>query len=127
MTTYEMTEHACHLIDGGWTGADEDLFRTEDAKQDRPLDPDDITGIFAEIRRLERDRVTAEQSQVINRYGVKVDFDAAVSLMDDDTREAIHATGAHDDDPQGFFDAYAAAHLAKHGTPWELDKPHPVY
>ena len=54
MTKYEMTEHAYHLIDGGWTGADESLFREEDAKQDRPLAPDDITGIFEEIRRIER-------------------------------------------------------------------------
>jgi hypothetical protein len=53
-----MTEHAYHLIDGGWTGTDEELFREEDAKQDRPLDPDDITGIFQKIRRIERN--TAE-------------------------------------------------------------------
>ena len=37
------------------------------------------------------------------------------------TREAA------DDNPQGFFDAYAAAHLDKFGQPWELDKPSPVY
>ena len=127
MTAYEMTEHAYHLIAGGWTGADEELFREEDAKQDRPLTPDDITGIFQEIRRIERENAPAEQSQVINRYGVSIDFDAAVNLMDDDTREAIHAIGNYDDDPQGFFNAYAASHQAKHGTPWELDKPHPVY
>ena len=64
---------------------------------------------------------------ITNRYGVIIDFDTAVNLMDDDTREAIHATGSYDDNPQGFFDAYAAAHLAKYGTPWELDKPNPVY
>ena len=64
---------------------------------------------------------------ITNRYGVIIDFDAAANLMDDDTREAIHTTGNYDDDTQGFFDAYAAAHLDKFGQPWELDKPHPVY
>ena len=46
---------------------------------------------------------------ITNRYGVIIDFYTAVNLMDDDTREAIHATGDYDDNPQGFFDAYAAA------------------
>lgn len=64
---------------------------------------------------------------IINKYGITIDFDAAVNLMDDATREAIHATGNYDDDPQGFFDAYTAAHLDKYGQPWELDKPNPVY
>ena len=64
---------------------------------------------------------------ITNKYGIIIDFDAAVNLMDDDTREAIHATGNYDDDPQGFFDAYAAAHLDKFEQPWELDKPRPVY
>lgn len=64
---------------------------------------------------------------ITNRYGVIIDFDTAVNLMDDDTREAIHATGSYDDNPQGFFDAYAADHLDKFGQPWELDKPNPVY
>lgn len=62
-----------------------------------------------------------------NQYDVAVDFDAAVNLMDDDIREAIAATGDYDDDMQGFFDAYAAAHLDKYGAPWELDMPNPVY
>ena len=64
---------------------------------------------------------------ITNRYNVNIDFDTAVNLMDDDTREAIHATGNYDDDPQGFSEAYAAAHLDKFEQPWELDKPNPVY
>ena len=64
---------------------------------------------------------------ITNKYGITIDFDTAVNLMDDDTREAIHATGDYDGNPQGFFDAYAAAHLDKFGQPWELDKPNPVY
>lgn len=64
---------------------------------------------------------------ITNKYGISIDFDTAVNLMDDDTREAIHATGDYDDDPQGFFDAYAAAHLDKFSQPWELDKPNPIY
>jgi hypothetical protein len=62
-----------------------------------------------------------------NQYDVAIDFDTAVNMMDDDIREVIAAIGDYDDDPQGFFNAYAAAHLATYGETWELDKPHPVY
>lgn len=62
-----------------------------------------------------------------NQYNVTIDFDVAVNMMNDDIREAIAATGDYYDNPQGFFDAYAAAHLDKFGAPWELDKPNPVY
>lgn len=55
LSAYDITEHAYHLMDGGWTGEDEAFFMEEDAKQDRPLDPADITRIFEEIRRLERE------------------------------------------------------------------------
>lgn len=58
MTQYEITETAYALIGGGWTADDEALFAEEDAKQDRPLDPDDIPRIFAEIR-----RITAEPTE----------------------------------------------------------------
>lgn len=62
-----------------------------------------------------------------NQYDVAIDFDTAVNMMDDEIREAIAATGDYDDNPQGFFTAYAAAHMNKYGEPWELDKPNPVY
>jgi len=60
---------------------------------------------------------------ITNTYGKRIDFDAAVILMDDDLREAIHAEGI--DNEQDFFDAYAKAHEAKFGETWELDKPNP--
>ena len=66
-------------------------------------------------------------TKVINSYKEVIDYDTAVCMMDNDLREAIAAIGDHDGDKQGFFDAYAAAHLEKYGEPWELDKPHPVY
>jgi len=56
MTRYEARETALHLIDGGWTGEDEELFRAEDAKQDRPLESDDITAIFDELRAIEAEQ-----------------------------------------------------------------------
>ena len=63
--------------------------------------------------------------KVTNEYGVKIDFDAAVNLMDDEIRERLHAEGI--DTEQAFFDAYAKAHLDKFNEVWELAKEHPVY
>ena len=123
---YEIREIALALMGGGWTVADKELFIEENAKQDEEniISIDEIEAIFDEIASEEGN---AKSMIVTNSYGVKIDFDAAVSLMDDDIREAIHATGDYDDDPQGFFDAYAAAHAAEFGELWELDKQNPVY
>ena len=46
--------------------------------------------------------------------GSEVDYDAAVNLMDDEIREALHAEMAPCK-PQDFFVAYAKAHEDKHG------------
>ena len=62
---------------------------------------------------------------VINRNGTQVNYDVAVSLMDDGLREALHAEGYHT--PQEFFAAYEAAHEEKFGELWELSKDNPVY
>lgn len=62
---------------------------------------------------------------VINSYGITIDYNAAVALMDDDLREQLHADGI--DTEQAFFRAYAAAHLAKFGEVWELDTATPQY
>lgn len=64
--------------------------------------------------------------KVTNKYGVKVYYNAAASLMDDELREQLHA----DLSPctnQAFFDAYCAAHMLKYGESFELDKENPVY
>ena len=48
--------------------------------------------------------------EVLNSHGAKIDYAAAVELMDDDTREAVAADLAPCTE-QEFFTAYAAAHL----------------
>lgn len=52
--------------------------------------------------------------QITTTQGHAVDFDAAVNLMDDEIREAVHAEAIEDE--QAFFDRYAALHAAKYGT-----------
>ena len=63
---------------------------------------------------------------VTNCWDVEIDFDAAVSLMDNEIREEI----ARDLAPcteQEFFDAYCKAHEDKYGEEWELAKRNPCY
>ena len=63
---------------------------------------------------------------VINAYGVEINFDAAVALMDDDLREDL-ALDLAPCTNQAFFDRYAQAHEERFGEPWELAKPNPCY
>lgn len=63
--------------------------------------------------------------KVLNEYGVMIDFDVAVELMDDELRDKL-AMEAFETE-QEFFDAYAEAHYEKFGEEWELAKPHPQY
>lgn len=63
---------------------------------------------------------------VINPYGLEIDWDAAVALMDDDIREQVHAELAPCT-PQAFFDRYCQLHAERYGEPWELAKPNPCY
>jgi hypothetical protein len=51
-------------------------------------------------------------SKQVNLNGKTIDFDAAVNLMDDDIREALHSKMAPCTD-QEFIDAYVEAHAAK--------------
>lgn len=64
--------------------------------------------------------------EVVNEYGVEVDYDVAVSMMDDDIREEIHADMAPCTD-QEFFDEYAKRHAEKYGETWEPAKENPCY
>lgn len=66
-----------------------------------------------------------ERIMVTNRSGAEIDFSAAVALMDDETREAVHMELAPCTE-QEFFTAYEAAHAAKFGE-WEISKPNPTY
>lgn len=63
---------------------------------------------------------------VVNEYGVNVDYDLAVSMMDDDLREEIHGDLAPCTDQQ-FFDEYVKRHEQKLNEVWELAKENPCY
>lgn len=61
---------------------------------------------------------------VKNEFGVDIDFDAAVALMDEDLREEIAGTV---DTEQEFFDVYCKAHEAKYGEDFECAKENPCW
>ena len=61
---------------------------------------------------------------VKNEFGVDIDFDAAVALMDDGLREEIAGTV---DTEQDFFDTYCKAHEAKYGAEFECAKETPCW
>ena len=63
---------------------------------------------------------------VVNEYGVNIDYDLAVSFMDDDLREQIHVTLAPCTD-QEFFNEYVKRHEQKFNEVWELAKENPCY
>lgn len=63
---------------------------------------------------------------IINMNGIEINFDAAVSLMDDEIREAIHDELAPCTE-QAFFSAYERAHAEKYGEAWELSKANPCW
>ena len=61
---------------------------------------------------------------VKNEFGVDIDFDAAVALMDEGLRDEIAGTV---DTEQDFFDAYCKAHEAKYGAEFECAKENPCW
>lgn len=63
---------------------------------------------------------------VTNGYGVDIDFDIAVNLMDDEIREELNDILAPCTE-QNFFDEYCIAHEEKYGEEWELAKENPCY
>lgn len=71
---------------------------------------------------------------ITNAAGTEIDFDAAVQLMDDDIREAIHfgdgdPTGSNDrpGSEQQFFEWYSRLHAEKFGVEFEPNKRNPVW
>ncbi len=58
--------------------------------------------------------------KVKNSFGVEIDFDAAVELMDDELREEIAEEFAPCSE-QKFFDEYAKAHNERFLGWWEPD------
>lgn len=65
-------------------------------------------------------------SIVVNKYGVEVDFEAAINLMDDGIRERLHDFIAPCSE-QVFFETYCLAHECRFNEPFELAKKNPVY
>lgn len=65
-------------------------------------------------------------AKVINSYGIEINYNAAVELMDDELREEVHADLAPCTD-QEFFDEYARRHSERFGETWEMDKRNPCY
>ena len=63
---------------------------------------------------------------VKNNYGVEIEWNTAVYLMDDDLREELNADLAPCTE-QEFFEAYAKAHENKFCEEWELAKENPCY
>lgn len=63
---------------------------------------------------------------ITNEFGVEINFDAAVNLMDDEIREMLHEEIAPCTE-QEFFDAYCKAHEDRFGEEWELAKENPVF
>ena len=63
---------------------------------------------------------------VINANGTAIDFETAVSMMDDEIRESVHAELAPCTE-QEFLAAYEKAHAAKYGEEWELSKANPCF
>ena len=63
---------------------------------------------------------------VTNLNGTKIDFDASVAFMDDDTREFIHRELAPCSE-QEFFNAYEIEHKKRFQEEWELSKENPSF
>lgn len=61
-----------------------------------------------------------EEEMVRNADGRKINYDAAVNLMDDDLREEIHAEIAPCSN-QKFFDTYVERHREKFGESFCVD------
>ena len=50
--------------------------------------------------------------------GNKIDFEAAVMLMDDEIREQLHGIGIEDE--QNFYNAYCEKHYEKYNEEFEI-------
>ena len=64
--------------------------------------------------------------KVINDYGVEINFESAVNLMDDSIREAVHDRIAPYTE-QEFFNVYCAMHRDIFNEEFEANKKNPVW
>ena len=67
-----------------------------------------------------------KRSKVTNKSGLELDFESAVSYMDDDLREELNYNLAPCTD-QEFFTAYEKAHEEKIGEKWLLSQSNPTW
>ena len=66
-----------------------------------------------------RKRKEANKMKTIKDYnGNKIDFEAAVMLMDDEIREQLHGKGIEDE--QEFYNAYCEKHYEKYNEEFEI-------
>ena len=63
---------------------------------------------------------------VTNQYGIEIDFDVALNLMDDEIRENLNELIDPCTDEE-FFEAYCTEHEIKYGCEWVLNTENPVY
>ena len=61
-----------------------------------------------------------------NEWGVSIDFEVAVNLMNDELREFVHDKIAPCTE-QEFFDKYCKEHFNKYGEEFELNKMNPTF
>jgi hypothetical protein len=64
---------------------------------------------------------------ITNAAGTEIDFDAAVNLMDDEIREAVHDALPADATEADFFRAYCEAHRSLTCEEFEPNKRNPVW
>ncbi len=64
--------------------------------------------------------------EVVNRNGKKIDYEVAVTSMDDGIRENLHSELAPCTE-QEFFARYEQEHELKFGEEWEFSKENPTW
>ena len=64
--------------------------------------------------------------EVVNRNGKKIDYEVAVTTMDDEIREELHSELAPCTE-QEFFTRYEQEHEKKFQEEWEFSKENPTW
>jgi len=65
-------------------------------------------------------------TEVKNKNGTVIDYEMAVTAMDDEIREDLHSELAPCTE-QEFFTRYEKEHELKFGEEWELSKENPTW
>ncbi len=100
MNLVEIESMAAAAFDGGWRSADRNELKKEYQLTDEEAD--------AMVEKL----AEYESQYVKDEDGNEILFEAAVNLMDDDLREALHRDMAPCTN-QAFYDEYVKRHSAK--------------